>query len=683
MERSNQNYFYLEENKNLSKYISNIINTYQKKHPNKIFHLTPICLLEEYSALILFSSDLSNLYMTYISLNSKDNKYREIKINFPKKKFILDEINLTSDKKHLILFNQEKNQAFIILNYTNEILSNNNDNINLEQKNFFEITKGKILDIKFNERNNDDINDDNLVIYAIKCDNNILSIFNTNYPNKEFQIFFKDDISDYHILKNKEHNYDLYIMNNSGFFSAIKNINDVDKIPKSDESELILKIKSYDKILYNINNININSTYNKCYLVSDNNIISVIRTASSNIIDIGMLINDKIFWIKKYSIENNERIYKIIKINEHINTNYNNKFLISTDKNNFLLNIPYLSILFSMKNKNNINEIISIINEMISKINFTLLLKLPNNADKNSFCINYNFYMSNILCIKKNKIENLIVKIYEFQIDNKLTVAKNNNNIIYDDKNELNNEKNIMMNLKINIEQDTEIFQKNEININQKEEYFNKIIEEIFNSINNSVNINNSPNNNINQNLDMMNDAYSNAYFNIKLYGDLIKNKYDLINNNIEKIQKYEKKVEKSNEIIDNLKKRIENKIKIVENNEKEILMLKKENANLINDYYILSENNNQQKNFTNELIQRINHYLTKNISFVENNIINNSICSSLDKINFEKMKNFPLNMKYLDDSQKEKLKNIINSVNNLSLSLKNLHEKFNEKNNK
>lgn len=85
MERSNQNYFYLEENKNLSKYISNIINTYQKKHQNKIFHLTPICLLEEYSALILFSSDLSNLYMTYISLNSKDNKYREIKIIFPKK----------------------------------------------------------------------------------------------------------------------------------------------------------------------------------------------------------------------------------------------------------------------------------------------------------------------------------------------------------------------------------------------------------------------------------------------------------------------------------------------------------------------------------------------------------------------------------------------------------------------
>ena len=111
--------------------------------------------------------------------------------------------------------------------------------------------------------------------------------------------------------------------------------------------------------------------------------------------------------------------------------------------------------------------------------------------------------------------------------------------------------------------------------------------------------------------------------------------------------------------------------------------MLKKENANLINDYYILSENNNQQKNFTNELIQRINNYLTKNISFVENNIINNSICSSLDKINFEKTKNFTLTMKYLDDSQKEKLKNIINSVNNLSLNLKNLHEKFNEKNNK
>ena len=50
-----------------------------------------------------------------------------------------------------------------------------------------------------------------------------------------------------------------------------------------------------------------------------------------------------------------------------------------------------------------------------------------------------------------------------------------------------------------------------------------------------------------------------------------------------------------------------------------------------------------------------------------------------LNGINFEQMKNFPLTMKYLDESQKEKIKSLMDSINNLISTLKNFHEKIKE----
>ena len=58
--------------------------------------------------------------------------------------------------------------------------------------------------------------------------------------------------------------------------------------------------------------------------------------------------------------------------------------------------------------------------------------------------------------------------------------------------------------------------------------------------------------------------------------------------------------------------------------NEKEITLLKKESDNLINDFYLINSNNSEEeKNFTNELVIRANNYILKNIKYLENNLIN------------------------------------------------------------
>jgi hypothetical protein len=74
----------------------------------------------------------------------------------------------------------------------------------------------------------------------------------------------------------------------------------------------------------------------------------------------------------------------------------------------------------------------------------------------------------------------------------------------------------------------------------------------------------------------------------------------------------------------------------------------------------------------------KANNYILKNIKYLENNAIN--IDESLSKINFEQIKNFPLSMKYLDESQKEKIRSLINSINNFMNTLKNFHHKLKEK---
>ena len=689
MEQSLKNYYYLKNNQKITQYISNIIESLVKTRQNQILLPTPIFIREDNSSFItLFSQPKSPfLYLLFISLaNYNENKIKEVKIEFKREKnFSLGEVILSFDKRHMIFLNEDKNKAFILLNFVDEIILNNNDSIELKDNNYFEIDKGKILEIKFNKI--EDIDD--IVLYAIYCDNNILSIFNNKYINKEFSIFLNTPLTDFQIVKKAKNQYDLFILDISGNFRYIKNIQDIKNIPKSDDNKLMLKIDIYDKIPKNINNTDIENMYKKCYIQNialennsnnNNDIIFVIRT-TKNSFEVGILINEKIYIIKKYNFEINEKenIDEIIPINNELGKN-----LIKTDKNIYLLDLPSLSSLFlplfSDKNTQNKKEdILLIINEILKRINLSLILKLPSKLDKKNFAINYNFYNNNLLCIKY-KFPSIIIKVYEFEIESIKNESNINKNLNLEDINNKSDDvKKLMQNLLASIEKGKELFLKNEIENNKKEEYYNKVLEEINSNMEIINNDNNNISSNFNESIELMKEWYINAYTNIKLYGDLVKNKYNTITNTIEKNESLFDQINKDEEIVNNLKKNIENKFKLINQNEKEITELKRKNNKLINDFYLINSNNvKSEKNFANELIKRINNSILKNIQCLENNLIKHDVL--LSEINFEQMKNFPLTMKYLDDYQKEKAKSLIDSINNLMNTLKNFDGRIKEK---
>ena len=689
MEQSLKNYYYLKNNQKITQYISNIIESLVKTRQNQILLPTPIFIREDNSSFItLFSQPKSPfLYLLFISLaNYNENKIKEVKIEFKREKnFSLGEVILSFDKRHMIFLNEDKNKAFILLNFVDEIILNNKDSIELKDNNYFEIEKGKILEIKFNKI--EDIDD--IVLYAIYCDNNILSIFNNKYINKEFSIFLNTPLTDFQIVKKAKNQYDLFILDISGNFRYIKNIQDIKNIPKSDDNKLMLKIDIYDKIPKNINNTDIENMYKKCYIQNialennsnnNNDIIFVIRT-TKNSFEVGILINEKIYIIKKYNFEINEKenIDEIIPINNELGKN-----LIKTDKNIYLLDLPSLSSLFlplfSDKNTQNKKEdILLIINEILKRINLSLILKLPSKLDKKNFAINYNFYNNNLLCIKY-KFPSIIIKVYEFEIESIKNESNINKNLNLEDINNKSDDvKKLMQNLLASIEKGKELFLKNEIENNKKEEYYNKVLEEINSNMEIINNDNNNISSNFNESIELMKEWYINAYTNIKLYGDLVKNKYNTITNTIEKNESLFDQINKDEEIVNNLKKNIENKFKLINQNEKEITELKRKNNKLINDFYLINSNNvKSEKNFANELIKRINNSILKNIQCLENNLIKHDVL--LSEINFEQMKNFPLTMKYLDDYQKEKAKSLIDSINNLMNTLKNFDGRIKEK---
>ena len=623
--------------------------------------------------MINFFTNLNSnyLYIVFISLtNTSENKYKEIKIELKNEKnFIFKDIILSNNKKHLIILNENKNKAYIIPNFIEHLRIEKNDVIELKENNYFEVEKGKIINIKFNNEENDE----NIIIYGIYTDLNILYIFNNKYINKNFEIFFEKSLTDFQIIKKNKNNYDLFLFDIKGNIRYIKNIENAENIPKSDQSNFIINIDIYDKILTNINDINNINEYKKFYIqkyyIINNIYIAPLIRTTDNILDISILFNDKIFIIKKYNLNegDEEKIDKILPIN-----NEPNKLLIKSNKNVYLLDIPSLSIfvvfLYKKKKKNNTNDILLILKEIISKINLNLLLKLPSQSQHLfNFSINFNFYNSNILCIK-NKYPNMILKIYELDLENNnnknINIIENNNKNI-DDINMLMNE------LLLTLKQEKEIFISNEILKNKKEEYYIKILEEIYSNINS-----NEINNNVNNSIELMKKWYINAFSNIKLYGNIIKDKYIFINNNIKKNQAFSEKIKKNDDIIINLKKNIENKFKIIEKNEKEIIQIKKEIFELINNLYMNNNNINEEKNVTDELIKKMNNHILKNIKNVENNLINNNN-ELFNTINFDQMKNFPLTMKYLDEAQKEKINYLIDSINNLINTFKNFHEQI------
>ena len=698
------NYYFLNYNEKLSLFISNIIESY-KNNKNMDISISSIFLDDELLNLIFVSLSKNTIYLNIIQVSQLENKFKEIELVIPENiKFNFGNIKLSEDKKHLVLFNVEKNKIFIIYDYYKKINLVNK----IELDNFYENKKDKIIDIKFNKTiiNND------IILYGINCDNFNLSIFSNKYINKEFKISFNEPYIDFQFVNNLNSS-DLYIMNSYGNITFIKNINDIKNIPKSSNSDLFQKIKIYDKIVHNINIFPQISKceYIKFYFQSQNdlnekikniqNILCAIRITPF-ILEIGALINNKLFLFKKYCFNSNyiDNDNQNEIINEIIQRyNYSNQYLIMSDKNLYLLDISnFFNLSLPLMDNYSNNEqkkqdILIIINEIISKITLSKLLILPLEKNKNIFSITYNFLKGNIFFIKKkvNKDQNninYIIKIYDIELDNMNLYNNNSNNFIIYDKNNNNQRKKeqiiLMEDLlsSLIIEKDNLI--KNEINSKIKGELCSKILEEFASNINNLFNTNNNKNIKMANYIKHINDWYMNLYSAIKLYGQMIQNKFDIINDIISKEKELDEKFKKDDDRVSNtMVKSIENKLKIIEENKKKLEELRNENNNLIYENYSsnINDNNSHKKFFSNELIKRLNNQLLNDINFIQDKFKNNT--NNLNKLNFEQFNNFPLTMKYLNNLQKEKLINIINTIKKIIPIMQNFNEQIKNRNNK
>jgi len=688
------NYYNLNYNEKISNFISNIINIYKK---NKEILIKTIFLDEESLNLILISFLKGTYYLTVIPVSPPMNKLLELPIVLPEKvKFSFKDMKLSEDKKHIILLNDENDKLFIIFNFFQKI--NLYDKIVLE--NSFSNKKYKIIDIKFNynkiNKNDDSLvdNEDEFILYGIKCNDENLSIFNTKYLNQEFNIFFNEPYIDFQFVYNSNsRGYDLFIMNSFGNFLVAKDIHDIKNIPKSDKSELFKKIKIYDKIIQNINTVPKLSKieYKKFYFQPQNytydkievkNIEMVIRLNISTL-EIGALVNNKLFLFKKYCFDDNKKNNKDKEEIKDIipRKNYINQYLIKSNKSLYLLDVTSLDSLcipltgdFISKDQKK-QDILLNINDIISNITLSKLLNLPLNQDNNYYSIIYNFYQGNIFFIKKDKFNNYVIKVYDIELDNKILCQnESNNSIIYNNNNQKANEEIILMQDILNlINVEINNLKESELDSKIEGEKCNKMLEELTNNINalqlqnNNINISNCFNH--------LNECYMNLYKSIKSYGRIIQDKYDNINKSVAEGKTFEDNLKKSNNKVNNSMKSIDNKLKIIEENQKKLTELRNENNNLMSEYYLkqMNENNKQKKFCTNELVGRINNQIIHNIKILQEKFQNNS--NNLDKLNFEQFKNFPLTMKYMNNCQKEKCSYIINSIKNLISTL----EKFKE----
>jgi hypothetical protein len=688
------NHYFLKYNENLSNFISNTIE-YYKKNKNKEIFMNSIFFNDDSLYLIFISySDASN-YLTIIQVTSQENNIKEIELIVPKGKiFMFGSLKLSEDKKHLVLFNKERNKIFIIFNYIQAIKINNK--IILE--NYYENEKNNILDIKFNsylEQNS--IIDKDLILYGIYCDNNNLFLFNNKVLNKKFQIYFNEPFLDFQIISNINGGYDLYIMNYFGNFKYIKNINDIKNIPKSDKRELFQKIKIYDKIAYNINNypMILNNKFIKCYFQPQNNLnekimksinIAIVLRATFNILDIGVLINNNIFIYKKYYLNekekekdniNEEKIEEIMSLN-----NILNKFIIKSNFSIYVLDIPNLFNLCLILNKNNSEndeqikqEMLLEIKDIISKISLSMVLKLPLN--NNNITIIYNFYRGSIFLIKNIK-NNLIIRIYDYEIDDPNLFEDESNNSILKNNNKEIEERLLMEKLLKLIITEKEHLKKNNINTINKSEYSYKVLEEFSHNIFNLINNSNEKTRNINSYIEQVYELYEKLYISLKLYGENIKNENVIIKNSLRKRNQICENIKRDEENINKIKKNIEDKLKIIEENQNKIMKYRNNNNDLIYEYYLKNMNiNNEDKNYANELVKRANNYVLKNIKFMKEMSNNNNISYNLD---FEQFNNFPLTIKYLNDNQKKEINNIIDLIKKLSFILQQFHEQFKKK---
>ena len=110
--------------------------------------------------------------------------------------------------------------------------------------------------------------------------------------------------------------------------------------------------------------------------------------------------------------------------------------------------------------------------------------------------------------------------------------------------------------------------------------------------------------------------------------------------------------LKKDDEIIEKTKNDIENKKAIISENQKKIQKLREENTKKMYENYLRAMNNNNEgKNYSNELVKRINNQALKNIEFLKENNQKNNI---YENVILEKLHNFPLTIKYMNNEQKK-----------------------------
>ena len=688
-------YYYLNFNENLSSFFSKVIQLYQKEK-NKMIILNSIFFDEENLELIFISYSKNSYYLVNMPVNnSQENKLKEIEIKVMNSYFKFGSIKFSEDKRHLVIFNEEKNKLFILYNYIQKL--NLNNQVILE--NYYENAENKkILDIKFSDSSHSENLNNDYIMNGIYCKNESLSIFNNKYLNKEFAIKFNEAFLDFQFVNNINGGCDLYIMHSYGNFKFIKNINNIENIPKNDKSEMFQKIKIFDKVIHNINICEqlYKNELIKFYaqpqidikekMENQTNIITVLRV-KKNILEIGALTNNKLFLIKKYYLEEEKNDIKQEHINEIIPMkNQLNKFIIQSNKNIYFLDIPSLINLSLVVKNNNIDneekikhEILFSLNEIIQNISFNKILKYSLQENNNNLSLIYNFFRGSIFCLK-NCNNNLLARIYDFELDNPIEYDNLNSNYIINKK-ELNQKKNeqtlLMENLLKNIKIEIECFNQIDLNNINKNEYYNKILNEF--SINEVKLRDLSNSKNINNNIKLINDCYYNLYNLVQLLGQKIQfDDEENLQYNLDKRINLYNKLEKIDEKMNDKKASIQKKLKIIEENRNKIMELKNENNKYLYEHYLKNSNfNNEGKDFSNQLLKRINNQVVKNKEFIQNEINQDD---NFIKLNFEQFQAFPLTLKYLNDFQDKDLNHLLVLIKKLFLLLNKFCEQLKNK---
>ena len=681
-------------NADYTNYFSKIINEYQNKNIEEEININTILFNSELLYLIFLTQSINKNENFLVIFNANNtNQYEnstcKIKLIFQNNEEVnISKLNFSEDKKHLIFFDFTNSKIYVFQKYLAvvENILNEKKNVIILDK-FFDLDEKNINHIKFcNEILNN--NNNELIIFGVLSNSRVIKLFNSNYLNQEFKIIFNgNDILDFQLIKNSDENLVLYLLNSYGDILLTSNIHNPDNLPTNDDNPNINKLQ-----IIKGNNIPYYSIISPKYFFSfyiesevnknpDLHSEIICIRVSKNYIDIGIILNNKLFILNYYNFnENNEELNEIIKI-DNCRNNRTNRYILKSNIYYYLLEIPSIHNVFYFLNEQNISDtqkmqgILLQIKNISIKINLNMILKIPiiKNINTN-FSIKTNFYLDNIFMIQRKKNNNNFsynIKIFDFDLSSNIY---NNNDIqlINHDNNKdiIENYKELLQTILAS----QNFFYKTEINEHQNQK---KVCDDALNELSNYLNNNNQIMNN-EINLDIINkleEVYKQIYKSIDLYGKNIKKRYENYLNESKKQKTFFDNENQINSNINDVKKRIEEKLGKIKNNENEIIKLGKENEEMLNKEYLNKINfENVGKLNVNELLERINNYTIDKIKNYEN------IDNSRTTINLEKLKSLQkleIILKNIDPSIKEKYELLISNLRELNVIIKKLKKEI------